>query len=232
MPLLEQGGCGRVDGDGYDDLVVGCQGIDTVYTLFSLAAPYTDIALGMFSSSAITGFTFTGSSEDGTGGMPAGGGGDFNSDGYADVFVGAPYHDESGRQDCGAVYLVFGHMNSVAFGDVDANTGSVGTGVMKIIGAAASELSGYWVNIAGDVNGDGFDDIVIGAIHASPFGRTDAGTTYVIFGYYIATTYHTIDLASLASSAGFNCLALRHWQALESQAPGPGTSTATATTTS
>src|SRR3712207_4183443 len=50
------------------------------------------------------------------------------------------------------------------------------------MGQDTNDLLGYSVNRAGDINGDGIDDIMIGAYRANPFGRAQAGTTYIIYG--------------------------------------------------
>lgn len=59
---------------------------------------------------------------------------------------------------------------------------SLGTKGFAIYGAAANDWSGWSVSSAGDVNHDGFADIIIGAYLADPSSRTNAGTSYVIYG--------------------------------------------------
>ncbi len=64
-----------------------------------------------------------------------------------------------------------------------------------IQGAAAYDCSGCSVSGAGDVDGDGIDDLIIGALRADPNGRDDAGASYVVFGSDQGFPA-TIDLAS------------------------------------
>ena len=72
-------------------------------------------------------------------------------------------------------------------------------------GGTANDQSGYSVSAAGDVNKDGYADIIIGAYAASPSSRTNAGESYVIYGS--ATNPGTIDLSSaLSSTQGFAIL--------------------------
>ena len=57
-----------------------------------------------------------------------------------------------------------------------------GSNGFAINGIGAYDSSGTSVSSAGDVNGDGFDDLIIGAISADPNGITNAGQSYVVFG--------------------------------------------------
>src|SRR4028119_2269097 len=57
-----------------------------------------------------------------------------------------------------------------------------GSNGFALNGIAEFDLSGVSVSSAGDVNGDGFDDLIIGARNASPNGISNAGQSYVVFG--------------------------------------------------
>ena len=71
---------------------------------------------------------------------------------------------------------------------------------MQILGAAGGNKSGISVSNAGDMNNDGYDDFIIGAPYASPFNRTNAGTSYLILGK--ASGFTDIDLTSDLATGG------------------------------
>ena len=77
--------------------------------------------------------------------------------------------------------MIFGH--ATGFADIDLATLTAAQG-FRIFGADAVDLSGESVSSAGDVNGDGFDDLIVGARSADAAGnvRSDAGESTVIFG--------------------------------------------------
>src|SRR5262245_66464517 len=85
---------------------------------------------------------------------------------------------------------------------IDLAVVAAGTGGFVIHGENANDNSGIAVSSAGDINGDGFDDLVIGAFRADGAGnaRADAGDTYVVFGHDSA--FGTVDLAAVASGNG------------------------------
>ena len=106
-----------------------------------------------------------------------------NGDGVDDLLIGAPYANANGRGDSGETYLVFGDelasldaANGIA-GSIDLSDLNGTTGY-RIKGIAAYDFSGRSVSSAGDVNGDGYDDLLIGAIYAD----SRAGETYLVFG--------------------------------------------------
>ena len=122
--------------------------------------------------------------------------GDINGDGLADVVIGAPAHFATGG--AGSAYVIFGKAGGLS--NVDPAHLAPGDG-FRIHGAAAGDEAGYSVASAGDFNGDGFDDLIIGAPGADPNGQTDAGSAYVIFGK--ASGFGDIDLAHLNPADGF-----------------------------
>ncbi len=103
--------------------------------------------------------------------------GDVNGDGFGDLIVGAIGGDEGGA-NAGEAFVVFGKASG--FGTIDLTTLTAAQGFV-IIGDAGDDQAGFSVSAAGDVNGDGFDDMLVGA----PFGNnggTDAGEAYLVFG--------------------------------------------------
>ena len=106
--------------------------------------------------------------------------GDVNGDGFDDLIIGAPYADRGSYPWCGETYVVFGHSGgfsaSLDLASLD------GTNGFRLDGIDTSDKSGSSVSSAGDVNGDGFNDLIIGAYYADRGGRRGAGETYVVFG--------------------------------------------------
>ena len=99
----------------------------------------------------------------------------------------------------GASYVVFGKASGFAANiDLSSLDGTTG---FKLSGAAANDSSGRSVASAGDVNGDGFADLIVGAFDADPHG-TDSGASYVVFGKASGFAAN-IDLSALDGTTGF-----------------------------
>jgi hypothetical protein len=103
--------------------------------------------------------------------------GDINSDGYADLIIGAPHF--SGREnDAGAV-----------FGYAGSSRGPGGEPAWTVEGEAAGSGFGQALDRAGDVNGDGYSDVIVGAFRAS-HGETEEGRAWVFYGSPHGLSYH------------------------------------------
>ena len=118
--------------------------------------------------------------------------GDINGDGIDDVIIGASASSPNGNAQSGATYVFFGdsEVNSLNLGFLDGSNGFL------INGIEPQDRSGETV-ASGDINGDGIDDVIIGAWRADPGGEDSAGEIYVVFGGSGVGSSGSIELANL-----------------------------------
>ncbi|GAB5436660.1 beta strand repeat-containing protein [Falsiruegeria mediterranea] len=198
---------GDVNGDGFDDIIIGAHeaspndiyGAGESYVVFGAATGFP-AALSSADLDGSNGFRVVGIDYDDYSGRSVASAGDLNGDGFDDILIGAESADPNGTRNAGESYVVFGA--ATGFASSLPLAGLNGSNGFVIAGIDASDNSGYSVASAGDVNGDGFDDIIIGAYYADPHGVQNAGESYVVFG--AATGFSpSLSLAALNGSNGF-----------------------------
>ena len=200
---------GDVNGDGYDDLIIGTryadQNRDTnageTYIVYGGArAPGTDGVLDLSTLDGTNGFILTGIDEDDYSGWSVSSAGDVNGDGYDDLIIGAYRADPNGDLNAGETYIIYGGASAPGTGGVLDLSDLDGSNGFTLNGIDAYDSSGFSVSSAGDVNGDGYDDLIIGAWHRD----NRAGETYVVYGGASAPgTGGVLDLSDLDGTNGF-----------------------------
>jgi hypothetical protein len=178
-------GAGDVNGDGFDDVIVGAPYFDSGSFGNSGAAYIHHGASSGVSSSASR--TLTGGAAGDLFGYSVFRAGDVNGDGYDDVIVGAPYFDSAALSNSGAAYVYHGSASGVS-----------SSASRTLTGSAATDYFGYSVSSAGDVNDDGYDDVIIGAWGYNRGSLSDAGAAYIHHG----SSSGVLSIASRTLSGG------------------------------
>jgi hypothetical protein len=159
---------GDVNGDGYSDIIVGAPSYDNGEDDEGMAFVYHGSSLGLSTTS-----DWTGESNQAYAGFAqsVSTAGDVNGDGYSDVIVGAFGYDGGGGTAEGGAFVYHGSGSSGLSSEPDW------------IAVSGQELSFFGISVAaaGDVNGDGYSDVIVGA-NRYDGGETDEGRAFVYYG--------------------------------------------------
>ncbi len=192
---------GDVNGDGQADIIIGAAGAGATgraYLIYGQAgAARGPIDLSHLSAS--DGFIIIGAQIGGQLGMSVSSAGDVNGDGLADVIIGAPNGTSAGSSGVGKAYVIFGQQGSTR-GTIDLQNVLAAEGLI-ISAALGFDDAGAALAGAGDFNGDGLSDVMIGA-PLSDTGATDAGAVWVVYGTRPSTAVHLTGTAAAQSMFG------------------------------
>ena len=163
---------GDINDDGIDDLIIGA--LSESYVVFGGSNVGSSGNIDLSTLDGSNGFVLNQ-----TGSSVVSNAGDINGDSIDDLIIGAPDASPNGSSS-GESYVVFGDSNIGSSGNIDLSTLDGSNGFM-LNGINEGDKSGSSVSNAGDINGDGTDDLIIGAPNASPNGSS-SGESYAVFG--------------------------------------------------
>ncbi len=186
---------GDVNGDGYDDFLIGASTNDdaannagAAYLIYGSATKLTSIDL---SDSSVV--KFSGENAGDLTGSRVSAAGDVNGDGYDDFLISTTSKDAS----AGAAYLIYG--KSAAHTSLSLSDSSV----VEFSGESAGDYAGDNISAAGDINQDGYDDFLISASGDDDNGD-GAGAVYIIYGQATQLTSTSLSSGSIIKITGEN----------------------------
>jgi hypothetical protein len=187
---------GDVNGDGVPDALIGAPVLGDVFVVFGQrsSSPATINVADLGTPGNTQGYVIQAGPVDSFVGSSAAGRGDLNGDGIPDALIGGRSSNHNGRAVSGSAWVVFGQRGSVASVDLGSLTAAQG---YRIDGASPGDSLGATAAAAGDVNGDGIPDLLVGADNRTFDGRFGAGSAYLLYGGRSAAA--PIDLALVTS---------------------------------
>ncbi len=189
---------GDVNGDGVDDLFTTAIYADTGGVDAGLAGIIAG-GISLSGGDALSGAAvtlFSGDASDDRFGYDAAGGFDFDEDGVGDLMVGE-YLDDSSGNNAGAVRIFLGR-SGWASGYVPADADHT------LYGTGADDHFGHVIQSPGDVDGDGSDDVLIGALFADPGGLAAQGAAWLILGPDWDAVGAAADIATVLTGEAAN----------------------------
>jgi hypothetical protein len=193
-----------MNGDGVADVVVGGRVLrieaddadsGDAYVVFGKKKAFA-ATLDLSTLNGANGFRVYTETKPNAGGISVSSAGDYNNDGFDDILIGSPLS----HLDSGAVYLMFGRQSGFA-PELSLTTLNATTGFRFVTGMPLASLGGS-VSGAGDINGDGFADIVIGSPGiGSTRNSAGSGGSFVLYG---KGTLDIPQVAPIGSTAIFN----------------------------
>ncbi len=203
------GFAGDMNNDGRMDLVIGALGAapggltqaGSSYVIFGNTGIGSGGILNLASLSGSNGFKLNGEfANDGS--SVSINTADFNGDAINDLLIGAYHAAPNGFSQAGRSYVVFGAVGIGSSGVINLS-GLNGVNGLKIDGEASMDRSGRWISTAGDINGDKYTDLVIGAYGHNGGGASGVGRSYVVFGGPGVGSNGTLELSGLNGQNGF-----------------------------
>lgn len=184
--------------DGFDDFVVGAPKQDAggsnagaAYVIYGQSAKFS----GTINLSTAD-IKFLGEVDGDQLGFAVAAAGDANNDGYRDILLGAPFQEYS-YTDQGMAYLMLGKASYTTPYDLNFADNKNSDNMIRLRGEAAGDYLGAQLSSAGDLNGDGYAEILLGSSY-NDAGASDAGAVYLFSGrdYQEFQTIYSVSVAN------------------------------------